>query len=75
MEAIEFVTNYSTYIETIKKVNKDEYLPILGKMSKWDPHDRIKPETWFPDDNSAFGFVYRLFIKEVKKSGREPENN
>jgi hypothetical protein len=70
MEAIEFITNYPSYIETIKKVTKDEYQPILEEMEKWDPHDLVKPETWFPDENSALGFVYNLFIKEVKKVGK-----
>jgi len=68
MEAIEFIHNYQSYIETIKQVTKDEYLPILLEMGKLDPHDLVKPESWFPDENSALGFVYRLFIKEVKKS-------
>lgn len=68
MDAIEFIHNYPSYIETIKKVTKDEYLPMLEKMGKWDPHDLVKPDTWFPDENSALGFVYRLFLKEVKKS-------
>ena len=67
MEAIDFITNYTSYIETIKQVSKDEYLPILEKMAKWNPHDLVTPKTWFPDDNSALGFVYRLFLKEVKK--------
>ena len=71
MEAIEFIHNYPSYIETIKQVTKDEYLPILEEMGKWEPHDLIKPETWFPDENSALGFVYRLFLKEVKKSGKK----
>ncbi|MCK9421836.1 MAG: hypothetical protein M0Q38_04505 [Bacteroidales bacterium] len=43
MDAITFVTNYPTYVETIKKVTKDEYLPILEKMEKWKPHDLVKP--------------------------------
>jgi len=69
MEAIEFVNNYQSYIDTIKKVTKDEYLPILEEMRKWEPHDLVKPETWFSTDSEALGFVYKLFLKEVKKSG------
>ena len=70
MEAIEFINNYPSYIETIKKVTKDEYLPVLVEMGEWDPHDLITPQTWFADENSALGFVYRLFLIEVKKSGK-----
>ena len=57
MEAIEFIHNYPSYIETIKQVTKDEYLPILEEMGKWDPHDLVTPQTWFADENSAVGFV------------------
>jgi len=67
MDAIEFIHNYPSYIETIKQVTKDQYLPIIEEMRKWDPHDLVKPDTWFPDENSAIGFVYRLFLMEVRK--------
>ena len=71
MEAIEFVTNYTSYIETIKKVTKDEYLPILEDMLNWEPHDLVKPDTWFADENAGFGFVYRLFVKEVSNAEKK----
>jgi len=60
MDAIEFIDKYLSYIETIKKVSKDLYIPLLEEMGKWEPHDLITPETWFPDENAAFGFVYRI---------------
>jgi hypothetical protein len=67
MEAIEFIARYPEYLATIKQVTKDEYLPVLEKMEKMDPHDLIRPDSWFPDENAAFGFVYRLFIQHVRK--------
>ena len=70
MEAIEFIHNYPFYIETIKQVTKDEYKPILEAMGKWDPEDLIKPSAWFTTGNDALGFVYSLFLKEVRKSGK-----
>ena len=73
MEAIEFVANYQSYIETIKKVTKDEYLPIIEEMEKWEPHDLVTPESWFPSENEALGYVYRLFLIEVKKSEKKLE--
>jgi hypothetical protein len=54
-------------------VTKDEYQLILDEMGKWDLHDLVKPETWFLEDNASLGYVYRLFINEVKKSEKEPE--
>lgn len=67
MDAIEFIAKYPGYLATIRKVTKEEYLPILEKMEKIDPHDLVKPDSWFPDENAALGFVYRLFIMEIKK--------
>ena len=67
MEAIVFVRKYPEYLETIRKVTRDEYLPILERMERIDPHDLVKPDTWFPDENAAMGFVYWLFLKEARK--------
>ena len=71
MEAIEFIVKYPTYLETIKKVTKDEYYPALKILEETDPHDLVKPETCFADENAAWGFVYRLFMQEVKKMSIE----
>jgi len=67
MDSIEFIRKYPDYIQTIRKVSKEEYYPILDILESWNPHDLVKPETWFPDENSSLGFVYRLFIKEIRK--------
>ena len=68
MESIEFINKYPEYLQMIKKVTKEKYHPIIDRMERWDPHDLITPETWFPDENSAIGMVYRLFISEIRKS-------
>jgi hypothetical protein len=66
MDAIAFIARYPEYLENIREVTKEEYYPAIEKLEKIDPHDLIKPDTWFADENSAMGFVYRLFMKEVK---------
>ncbi len=66
MESIEFVVKYPEYLKTIKMVTKEKYQPIITEMERWEPHDLVKPDSWFQDENSAFGFVYRLFLREVK---------
>jgi len=66
MEALEFIARYPEYLETIRKVTKEEYYPALKKLEEIDPHDLVKPDIWFADENAAMGFVYRLFMKEVK---------
>ena len=67
MDAIEFIVRYPEYLETIRKVTKEEYYPALKKLEEIDPHDLVKPDTWFADENAALGFVYRLFMMEVRK--------
>jgi hypothetical protein len=67
MEALEFIARYPEYIETIRKVTKEEYYSALKKLEDTDPHDLVKPDTWFADENSAMGFVYRLFLQEARK--------
>jgi hypothetical protein len=36
-------------------------------MDKWEPHDLVKPDSWFHDENSAIEFVNCLLLMEVKK--------
>jgi hypothetical protein len=71
MDSMEFIRKYPDYLQTIKMVTKTEYYPVLELMEGWDPHDLVRPESWFPDENSSLGYVYRLFIKEVRKSEKE----
>ena len=66
MEALEFIARYPEYLETIRKVTKEEYYPALKRLEEIDPHDLVKPDTWFVDETSALGYVYWLFLKEVK---------
>ena len=66
MDAIAFFARYPEYLETIRKVTRDEYLPILEQMEKTEPHDLVKPDSWFPDENAALGYVYRGLYKHEK---------
>ena len=68
MDAFEFVYSYDKFIEEIESVIKPELLPILEDLKKIDPHDLISPEVWFISTNHARGFVWSLFLKEVRKS-------
>ena len=67
MDAMEFIRNYNKYIEEIEKVIKPELLPILEDLKETDPHDLVTPETWFLTTNHARGFVWSLFLKNIKK--------
>ena len=67
MEAIEFVNNYTSYIEEISQVIKPELQPVLDELHQIDPHDLVSPDSWFHTESEAKGFVWKMFIKRVKK--------
>ena len=70
MEAIEFVIKYESYLDEIQQVIKPELYPVLDEFREIDPHDLVTPETWFPQVNAAKGYVWALFMKEVKQYGK-----
>ncbi len=69
VEAIEFVTNYGTYVREIETVVRPEFKPIIQQMLGIDPRDLIRPEAYFEHENHARGLVWRIFMKKAKKEG------
>lgn len=67
MEAFEFVHNYHQYLEEIGQVIRPELQPVLEQLKEIDPHDLVQPETWFHSESEAKGFVWKMFIKSVRK--------
>jgi hypothetical protein len=65
MEAIIFVKNYLNYLDEISQVIKPELQPILDDLKVIDPHDLVRPDTYFDSENSARGFVWSMFIRKV----------
>ena len=66
MKAIEFVNNYQQYLEEISQVIKPELQPVLDELRQIDPHDLVRPDSWFQSESEAKGFVWKMFIKRVK---------
>jgi hypothetical protein len=67
MDAFEFINQYEILIQEIECVIKPELLPVLEELKQTDPHDLIKPETWFVSSNHARGFIWSLFISKCRK--------
>jgi hypothetical protein len=67
MEAITFVKNYLNYLDEISEVIKPELLPILNELRQIDPHDLVRPDSYFDSENSARGYVWSMFVKRAKK--------
>ena len=63
MKAIEFINNYEKYLDEIRNVIKPELYPILDELRETDPHDLIRPEAWFLDEDYARGYIWRMFVK------------
>ena len=68
MDAIHFVQNYQFYLDEIKSVIRPELFPIIEELKSIDAHDLVKPESWFPDENSARGYVWGLFLNRVYRT-------
>ena len=62
MDAIEFVANYENYLAEIEQVVKPEFLPIIEQLKADDPHDLVRPDTWFQGTNNSRGYVWALFL-------------
>ena len=43
MEAIEFVSNYESYLEEIREVIRPELFPLIDELKEIDPHDLVQP--------------------------------
>lgn len=71
MDALEFINNYLAYLQEIEMVVKPEFQTIINKMKEIDPHDLVVPETWFPNERAARGFVWYQFIRRVKLSSNK----
>jgi hypothetical protein len=69
MDAIQFIERYPTLVKQMQKVVRPELFPIIDHLLEMDPHDLVTPETWFPNENSAYGFVWRLFMDKVGSFG------
>lgn len=68
MDAIAFVKNYLNYLDEISQVIKPELLPILEELRQIDPHDLVRPDTFFDSENSACGFVWSMFVRKVNNN-------
>ncbi len=65
MESTRFINNYEYFIDEIQSVVKPELLPIIEELKAIDPHDLVRPDTWFSGDGDARGFIWSIFIKKA----------
>ena len=65
MDSIQFIERYPILVKQIQEVIRPELFPIIDDLLEMEPHDLVTPETWFPNENSAYGFVWSLFMDKV----------
>ena len=71
MDAIEFIQKLPDYLNEICQVIKPKLIPILEELEKTDPHDVVRPDTWFPSESAARGYVWSMFFKKKTQAGVE----
>lgn len=74
MNAITFIGYYNKYVAELEAVMKVECKKAIRSMKQKDPHDLISPDTWFPSEYCARGFVYSLFLNECRKNNNHINN-
>ncbi len=52
----------------VSNVIKPELTSILNKLRETDPHDLVSPDTYFISEYQAKGYVWALFMKQVRKN-------
>jgi hypothetical protein len=67
MQSIEFVTRFTEFTQEIRDVIRPELFPLVDQLAAIDPHDLVAPETWFPTESAARGFVWSMFQKLAEK--------
>jgi hypothetical protein len=67
MDSFDFVANYHKYLKEISQVIRPEFEPILDELDDIDPHNLIKPDAYFANQNAARGVVWGLFLKKAQK--------
>jgi hypothetical protein len=67
MDAIVFIRNYHKYLDMIEAVIKEDYKPALEKLREVDPHDLVRPDSYFDSEQSALGFTFTLFLIESRR--------
>lgn len=68
MDAIKFVANFDSYLDEIRDVIRPELYSIIDELKSVDPHDSVRPDSWFQNESDARGFVWSMFLRRAKKN-------
>ncbi len=68
MDSFDFVANYHEYLKEISQVIRPEYNSVINELGEIDPHDLVRPDTFFLNESAIRGLVWSLFLKKVRKN-------
>lgn len=70
MESIEFINRYELYLDEISEVVRHELLQVIEELRQMDPHDIVRPDSFFESESHGKGIVWNMFIKRVRKHSK-----
>ena len=44
-----------------------DLVALIDELKEIDPHDSVKPDTFFMTENDMRGYAWSLFLQKVKK--------
>ena len=65
MTSTEWIANYHKYLDEFEFISKPEFKIVFDKLRSEDPHDFVKPDTWFNGQSSAKGYVWFLIQRQI----------
>ena len=61
----ELIINYQKYLDEFELISKTEFKIVFDKLRSIDPHDFVRPDTWFHNETSAKGYIWFLIQREL----------
>lgn len=66
MDAMEFVANYESMLNSFRPHVSEEMDAVIAGMLEIDPHDLISPFAYFVSYRSAIGFLWTIMVGRYK---------
>jgi hypothetical protein len=65
--ALQFIKSYDSFVKEIELYIKPEYNYALQKLKDTDPHDLVRPDTYFLGYSHMRGLVWSEFVDNAEK--------
>jgi hypothetical protein len=65
MDALQFIKSYDQFVKELETYVKPEYNDAIQQLKDADPHDLVKPDTYFLGHTHMRGLVWSEFLKNA----------